>query len=126
MPSRRSSVSSTPSSLGGTSSARPPARSTELTYESGISAAGSVQAPHVASSAYAVMPMIGRAILRLSPIAVVLVAAACGGGGGTETVTVTQTTTVTAPTSTTPGTTTSLRVYFLQNGKVQPVLRTVP
>jgi germination protein M len=68
--------------------------------------------------------MTGRAILRLSPIAVTLVVAACGGGGGTKTVTVTQT--VTASTSTAPGpTATSLRVYFLLNGKVQPVLRTV-
>ena len=54
-----------------------------------------------------------------------LVAAACGGGGGTKTVTVTQT--VTVSTSTSPGpTATSLRVYFLLNGKVQPVVRTVP
>ncbi len=65
--------------------------------------------------------MIGRAILRLSPIALVLVLAACG-GDGTKTVTVT----VTAPTSTAPGASTSLRVYFLLNDKVQPVLRTVP
>src|SRR5438270_1354215 len=121
IPSSRSSVSSTPSSLGGTSSARPPARSTERTYDMGISAAGSVHAPHVASSAYAVIPMTGRAILRFSPILAVLVAAACGGGGGAKTVTVTQT--VTVSTSTSPGpTATSLRVYFLLNGKVQPVL----
>src|SRR5438876_905626 len=88
----------------------------------GISAAGSVQAPHVASSAYAVIPMTGRAILRLSPIGLLLVLAACGGGGGTKTVTVTET----APTSTTPAQATSVRIYFLLNGKVQPVLRTVP
>jgi len=66
--------------------------------------------------------MIGRAILRLSPIALVVVVAACGGGGETKTVTVT----VTASSSTTPGASTSLRVYFLLNDKVQPVLRTVP
>jgi Immunoglobulin-like domain of bacterial spore germination/Sporulation and spore germination len=66
------------------------------------------------------MPMIGR-ILRFSPIALVLVAAACG-GGQTKTVTVPQT----SSTSTTPGAAMSLRVYFLRNGKVQPVLRTVP
>src|SRR5712691_8757717 len=112
-PSSRSSVSSTPPSLVGTSSARPPARSTERTYASGISAAGSVQTPHVASSAYAVIPMIGRMHLRFSPIAVVLVAAACGSGGGGETKTVTVTETVTTPTV---GTTT-FRVYFLHGGK---------
>src|SRR5215471_16472492 len=68
--------------------------------------------------------MIGR-ILRLSPIALVLVvtAAACG-GGGSKTVTVTVTTST--PSSTATGASTSLRVYFLLNGKVQPVLRTVP
>ena len=51
-----------------------------------------------------------------------LVAAACG-GGGTTTVTVTQTVT---GSSTSTSAATSLRVYFLLNGKVQPVLRTVP
>jgi hypothetical protein len=70
------------------------------------------------------MPMIGRAILRLSSIALVVVLAACGGGGETKTVTVTVTTT--GPATATPGASTSLRVYFLLNGKVQPVLRTVP
>ena len=69
--------------------------------------------------------MIGRKVLRLSPIAVVLVAAACGGGGGTKTVTVVHTVTVTTPTATIPAAT-RLRAYFLLNGKVQPVLRTVP
>ena len=62
--------------------------------------------------------MTGRP-LRLSPIAFVLVAAACGGGGGATT------TKATAPT-TTPAETTSVRVYFLLHGKVQPVERTVP
>ncbi len=70
--------------------------------------------------------MIGRTLLRLSPIAVVLVAAACGGGGGTKTVTVVHTVTSTTPGSTTVPSATSLRAYFLLNGKVQPVLRTVP
>jgi hypothetical protein len=71
------------------------------------------------------MPMIGRAILRLSPIALLVIGlAACGGGGETKTVTVTVTTT--GPSTTTPGASTSLRVYFLLNGRVQPVLRTVP
>jgi hypothetical protein len=71
--------------------------------------------------------MTGR-ILRLSPIALVLVAAACGGGGGTKTTatSATTTSTPTTPTATTPAVTTSFRVYFLQNGKVQPVERTVP
>jgi immunoglobulin-like protein involved in spore germination/sporulation and spore germination protein len=71
--------------------------------------------------------MTGRAILRLSPIALLVAAAACGGGGGTKTTTVTQTVTVTSPNATTPTPAgTSLRVYFLLNGKVQPVSRTVP
>ena len=70
--------------------------------------------------------MTGR-ILRLSPIALVLVAAACGGGGGTKTTATSATTsTSTTPTATTPAGTTSFRLYFLQNGKVQPVERTVP
>ena len=43
-----------------------------------------------------------------------LVAAACGGGSGTKTTPATE-----------PATTT-LRVYFLRNGEVQPVARTVP
>ena len=53
----------------------------------------------------------------------VVTAAACG-GGGSKTVTVTVTTST--PSSTATGASTSLRVYFLLNGKVQPVLRTVP
>ncbi len=53
--------------------------------------------------------------------------AACGGGsGGSETVTVTETTPTTTPTTTGPAETTSFRVYFLRNGKVQPVERQVP
>jgi hypothetical protein len=117
-PSSRSSVSSTPPSLGGSSSARPPARSTERTYESGIRAAGSVQTPQVASSAYAVIPMIGRMLRRFSPIVLVLVAVACGSGGGTKTVTVTQTRTVEKAYVSVP-----FRNYFLLHGKVQPVER---
>jgi hypothetical protein len=72
--------------------------------------------------------MTGR-ILRLSPIALVLVAAACGGGGGSKTTTTsspTTTPTTTTTATTTPTGTTSFRVYFLLNGKVQPVARTVP
>ena len=60
-PSSASSVSSIPSSLGGTSSARPPARSIACTYASGMTAAGTSQTPQRTSgSAYAVMPMTGR------------------------------------------------------------------
>ena len=51
-----------------------------------------------------------------------LALAACGGGGGETT----TTTTTTETTTTTPGETTKLRVYFLLNGKVQPVAREVP
>jgi hypothetical protein len=71
--------------------------------------------------------MTGR-ILRLSPIALVLVAAACGGGSGSKTTTTSSPTTTptTTSTATTPTGTTSFRVYFLLNGKVQPVARTVP
>jgi hypothetical protein len=60
IPSSTSSVSPVPSATGGTSSARPPARSTARTYASGMNAAGSVQRPHVASSAYVVIPITGR------------------------------------------------------------------
>lgn len=60
--------------------------------------------------------------MRFSPIVLLLALAGCG-GGGTTTVTVTTT----APTTTTgPAETTSLRVYFLEDGKVQPVARQVP
>ena len=69
-------------------------------------------------------------LVRLSPVAAVVLLAACGGGGGTTTVTVTETVTrtvtVTAPTETTPTKTTRLRVYFLHDAKVQPVARAVP
>jgi germination protein M len=63
--------------------------------------------------------MIGRKLLRFSPIVLVLVVAACGGGGGTKTVTVTETVTrtVVAP-HLVKG-----RVYFLRDGKVAPVAR---
>jgi Immunoglobulin-like domain of bacterial spore germination/Sporulation and spore germination len=69
--------------------------------------------------------------LRLSPIAAALALAACGGGGGygTSTVTATETTpttSATTPTTTPPAEQTSLRAYFLLDGKVQPVLRVVP
>ena len=44
-PSTASSVSSIPSSLGGTSNARPPADSIARTYASGITDAGTSQGP---------------------------------------------------------------------------------
>jgi hypothetical protein len=59
--------------------------------------------------------MTGR-ILRLSPLVLLLALAACG---GTKTVTVTRTVTselITAP----------VRIYFLRDGKVAPVSRTLP
>src|SRR5947209_17298714 len=63
--------------------------------------------------------MIGRMLLRFSPIALVLVLAACGGGGGTKTVTVTETVTRTVPRPVTL----LGHVYFLRDGKVAPVAR---
>jgi len=63
-------------------------------------------------------------VLRLLPIAVVLTLVGCGGGGGGDS---TVTVTTTAPSTTTaPTETTALRVYFLKDGKVQPVVRQVP
>jgi hypothetical protein len=52
-------------------------------------------------------------LLRFLPIVAVLALAACGGGGDTET------------TTTTTPTLRSLRIYFLKDGKVQPVLRQI-
>ena len=71
--------------------------------------------------------MTGRILSSLSLIVVALsltlAAAACGGDGGT---TATDTTdTETTPTSTVADETTKLRVYFLLDGKVQPVAREV-
>jgi hypothetical protein len=59
MPSRASRVSSTSSSAGGMTTARPPARSIESTYASGMSAAGRCHTPQLASCAYDVIPMTG-------------------------------------------------------------------
>jgi germination protein M len=70
--------------------------------------------------------MIGRKLLRFSPIALVLVAAACGGSGGGKTASVTQPSPTTPTATTNPATLTALRAYFLRDGKVQPVERTVP
>ena len=52
----------------------------------------------------------------------------CGGGGGYGSTSSTSTTTETTPTTTTTtaAETTELRVYLLQDGKVQPVAREVP
>src|ERR1044072_2284517 len=64
-PSSTSSVSSIPSSLGGTSRARPPADSTWCTYASGITAAGTSHAPQrTLGSAYAVIPITGLPTLE--------------------------------------------------------------
>jgi len=57
-------------------------------------------------------------------IALLLALAACGGNA--EPTPSTETTATTQTTETTPAGTTSLRVYFLLNGKVQPVAREVP
>jgi Immunoglobulin-like domain of bacterial spore germination/Sporulation and spore germination len=68
--------------------------------------------------------MTGRIVLRLSPIAAVLALAACGSGSSTDTA---PTTTQSTPTQTGPATaTTSFRIYLLNGGKVQPVVRTAP
>jgi Immunoglobulin-like domain of bacterial spore germination/Sporulation and spore germination len=81
------------------------------------------------------MPMTGRIVTAFSLIALVLGLAACGSDGSTttaatettETTTTFDTdTTFTTTTSTTPDETTKLRVYFLLDGKVQPVAREVP
>src|SRR5439155_19530911 len=59
-------------------------------------------------------------LLRFLPIALVVALAACG-SSGTKTVTVVHTVTVTTPTA---GTTT-VRVYFLRDGKIAPFARTL-
>jgi hypothetical protein len=67
-----------------------------------------------------------RALLPF-PIALTVLLTGCG--GGTKTVTVTETRTVTTTVTTTterPGEQTSLRIYFLRDGKVAPVAREVP
>jgi germination protein M len=69
------------------------------------------------------MPMSGRIVSGLCLIALLPALAACGGGGDT---TSTETTATTETTETTPPETTALRVYFLLDGKVQPVAREVP
>ena len=72
IPSSASSVSSIPSSLGGTSSARPPADSIARTYASGITAAGTSQTPQrTLGSAYAVIPITGRLATLEEPLPLV-------------------------------------------------------
>jgi hypothetical protein len=67
----------------------------------------------------------------LSLIVLAFGLAACGGDGGSTTATETTTTfdtdtTITTTTTTTGPETTKLHVYFLLNGKVQPLAREVP
>ena len=72
--------------------------------------------------------MMGRIASSLSLIALALGLAACGGGDdGTTTFDTDTTITATTETTTTTGEErTKLRLYFLLNGKVQPVAREVP
>src|SRR4029453_3003565 len=58
-PSTAASVSSRPTSVGGTISARPPARSTARTYDDGTSTASTFQAPQATGSSYAEIPISG-------------------------------------------------------------------
>jgi germination protein M len=71
------------------------------------------------------MPMTGRIVTAFSLIALLLGLAACGGEDETTTTFDTDTT-FTTTTETTPEETTKLRVYFLLDGKVQPIAREVP
>jgi germination protein M len=60
-------------------------------------------------------------------MAVVAALAGCGGGGGGTTGATSETNSTTATTeTTTPAETTALEVYFLHDGRVQPVAREVP
>jgi hypothetical protein len=70
--------------------------------------------------------MTGRIVTALSLIALLLGLAACGGDDEPPTTTFDTDTTFTTTTETTPTETTKLRVYFLLDGKVQPVAREVP
>jgi germination protein M len=72
------------------------------------------------------MPMTGRIVTAFSLITLLLGLAACGGDGEETTTTFDTDTTFTTTTETTPEETTRLRVYFLLDGKVQPVAREVP
>jgi immunoglobulin-like protein involved in spore germination/sporulation and spore germination protein len=79
------------------------------------------------------MPMSGRILTAFSLIVLALGLAGCGGDDGETTtfdtdttITTTDETTTTTTTTTTSEETTKLRVYFLLDGKVQPVAREVP
>jgi germination protein M len=71
------------------------------------------------------MPMTGRIVTALSLIALLPALAACG-SNNTSASSETVTTATTSTTSTVPEDTTTIRLYFLLDGKVQPVWRTVP
>ena len=76
------------------------------------------------------MPMSGRIVTAFSLIVLALGLAGCGGGDGDETTTFDTDTTITntettETTTSTASETTKLRVYFLLDGKVQPVAREV-
>src|SRR4029450_10862919 len=58
-PSAAASVSSRPTWVGGTISARPPARSTARTYDDGTSTASTFEAPQAAGLSCAVIPISG-------------------------------------------------------------------
>ncbi len=75
------------------------------------------------------MPMSGRILTAFSLIVLALGLAGCGGDDGETTTFDTDTTITTTDETTTTTTseeTTKLRVYFLLDGKVQPVARDVP
>jgi hypothetical protein len=65
-----------------------------------------------------------RARVALAALALAALAAGCDGAGDGDS-SATTTTTATTPTTTSPGAT-SVAVYFLRDGKVAPVRRTVP
>ena len=70
--------------------------------------------------------MSGRILSGFSLIGLLLLLAACGGNGSSTTSGATETTSTTSATTTTEPETTALRVYYLLDGKVQPVAREVP
>jgi hypothetical protein len=73
--------------------------------------------------------MSGRIALGFSLIGLSLALAGCGGNGASTTTgatTITDTISTTTTTTTTTPETTKLRVYFMRNGYVQPVVREVP
>ena len=70
--------------------------------------------------------MSGRILSGFSLIGLLLLLGACGGNGSSTTSGATETTSTTSATTTTEPETTALRVYYLLDGKVQPVAREVP